>query len=163
MQPHVVFIDDEIFWARGYVDALSERFRVSAIQDAVNAISFVNEHDDIDAIVVDVMMPTPAGVAPEDVEDGLTTGIWLIKQLGPYIKRNRIPVFVLTNRAGDTVQEAIDALDFPEGLVTVHRKIDTPRKKSKGTLHVCGGALFIGRFRSTGFLNTWKTRPEFEN
>ena len=34
--------------------------------------------------------------------------------------------------------------------------------KSKGTLHVCGGALFIGRFRSTGFLNSWKSRPEFE-
>ena len=35
-------------------------------------------------------------------------------------------------------------------------------KGSKGTLHFCGGALFIGRFRSTGFLNTWKSRPEFE-
>ena len=36
------------------------------------------------------------------------------------------------------------------------------QEESKGTLHVCGGALFIGRFRSTGFLNTWKSRPEFE-
>ena len=35
-------------------------------------------------------------------------------------------------------------------------------EKQRDTARLWGGALFIGRFRSAGFLNSLKSRPEFE-
>ena len=37
-----------------------------------------------------------------------------------------------------------------------------PEKGNKGTLHICGGPLIIACFRPRRFLNSLKSRPEFE-
>jgi len=126
MKPRVAFIDDDLFYSRAYIDRLTDRFEVVALHDAGDALSFIQAADDLVAIIVDVMMPAPAGVDPKDVNDGLDTGIWLIRKLVPWLQRHPIPVLVLTNRMPIPIRETLASLDLPNGLITVRQKLDTP-------------------------------------
>jgi CheY-like chemotaxis protein len=126
MLPRIAFIDDELFYSRYYIDSLGDRFDVVALHDAGEALSFIQSADDLVAIIVDVMMPAPAGVDPKDVNDGLDTGLWLIRQLVPWLQLHPIPVLILTNRQPIGIVESLGNLGLRDGLITVRQKLDTP-------------------------------------
>lgn len=126
MLPRIAFIDDDLFFSRNYIDRLRDKFDVVAIDNAGDALSFIQAADDLVAIIVDVMMPAPAGVDPKDVNDGLDTGIWLIRNLVPWLQSHPIPVLVLTNRMPTPIRDSLADLDLPDGLITIRMKLNTP-------------------------------------
>lgn len=126
MKPLIAFIDDDRFFSRLYIDRLSKSFEVLVFSDAGKALESLPERTDFSAIVVDVMMPAPAGIDPSEVNDGLDTGLWLVEKLAPWLKENSIPVIVFSNRRGSYVAERIASIPLPSHLITVRSKIDTP-------------------------------------
>ena len=123
---NVLFIEDDRFWARSYVEELQTYgFDVVFKASAEGAIEYLESHSAVDAIVLDVMMPTPEGVAQSETSDGQSTGVWLLKQIADLILTHRIPVWILTNRDANQLRETINAFgdDFSQ-LVTVDSKLD---------------------------------------
>lgn len=129
MKPRIGFVDDDKFYALRWIDDLNELFEVVYFRSAADAHLYISSHTDLRCLVLDVMMPTPTGVPEGATAEGTETGIWLLRQLDEFIRAYPLPVIVLTNRNPDSVEENIASQDFPTGLIEVHRKLDTPRKK----------------------------------
>ena len=69
----VLFIDDEAFFAEPYIRELEGLFEVVLEETALGAIDAVHSDRNWDAIVLDIMMPSPEnknGITA----DGLDTG-----------------------------------------------------------------------------------------
>lgn len=120
-------IDDEPFFARGYVDNLvRDGHHVLLVMNADSAYEELHKERHYDIIILDVMMAAPAGIPDAEVNSGLDTGIYLLKRL---LKEKAkgvqdIPIVILTNRTTGYVKEAIAALNIPNTYV--RSKIDTP-------------------------------------
>jgi CheY-like chemotaxis protein len=122
----VLFVEDDRFWAFNYIDELqrSGHFEVHYVRSATEGIDAIERNPAIDAIILDVMMPTPDGVADTLTDDGHTTGIWLLENLQKVISAHRIQVWVLTNRAVDSVRRKIAEFTAIAQQVEVDRKLD---------------------------------------
>jgi len=79
----VLFIDDEPLLVKEYVRALeSAGYVVEFHHDAEEAMRFfLGNHDHLDAVILDVMMPPPAVLGDRATEYGLRTGISLLAGL----------------------------------------------------------------------------------
>jgi hypothetical protein len=75
---------------------------------------------------MDVMLPTPEGVADSATEDGFTTGIYLVGELMEYILRNRCLVVFLTNRDLDIIEECIEESGLPREVIEIVPKCEAP-------------------------------------
>lgn len=123
----VLFVDDEGFWAKPYRERLEDAFgHIHFCDDVDEARDYFAKTLTIDILLLDVMMPTPEGADPQETNSGLDTGLWLLKQMRDELIRRRVPVIMLTNRRRSIVDDGVRALDFPEGLVEVRLKQDTP-------------------------------------
>ena len=136
----ILFVDDEIFFARGYHEKLTERFDVYFEHRVLEAMNLARNTDKIAAMVLDIMMPAPTereiqllsddggGRGRHDlIEGGLGTGLWLLDTLADVIVDRPLPVVVLTNRRPDIVASKIAELDdVPEKMVKVCAKLETP-------------------------------------
>jgi CheY-like chemotaxis protein len=122
----VLFIDDEPFFAEPYIRELARSFEVILEETAIGAIDSVNSVRTWDAIILDIMMPSPEG-RQGATADGLDTGLWILSQIYDTAIAQNIPVIILTNRNLQRVMEVVDLLDCPEGLISVRPKIETPR------------------------------------
>jgi CheY-like chemotaxis protein len=123
----ILFIDDERFWAQNYVQHLEKKFTVVLRDRAIEALEHLKKHGhDLSLVILDIMMPSPEGVEPKRTEDGLSTGLYLLDQIHELVTSNQLPVVILTNRAPKFVEEEVKFRAFPEGLVAVHAKNQTP-------------------------------------
>lgn len=127
MKKEILFIDDEEFFADPYARELGRLFQVHIRYDAQSGLAAFHANKKLAAIVLDIMMPPPAGASPLVLENGLRTGLWLLEQMKTELLQRRIPTVVLTNRSFSLVQECIKEMAFPEGLIVVRPKIETPR------------------------------------
>ena len=126
MMRTVLFVDDEGFFAKPYRMELEKKFTVLYRDSAQDALAALQEHAEIAAVVLDVMMPTPDGVAETATSYGLDTGLWLLRQITPRIAAQPLPVVILTNRSRSLVQDTITEIHLPAGLVEVKTKPETP-------------------------------------
>ena len=124
--PRILFMDDEPFFAVPYIRELEKTFEVVLEETATGAINAVNSTLTWDALILDVMMPSPVGQRGVTA-DGLDTGLWILDQILDTVVSQSIPVLILTNRNIPRVREVVDVLDIPDGLVSVRSKIETPR------------------------------------
>ena len=122
----IVFIDDDAFFSFPFVEELEETYDVTYFGQAQPGIEAIRCNLAIDAIVLDVMMPTPSGVASTATDGGLETGLWLLRQVKDLIIQRCTPVIILTNRAPSIVKQQVNQLEFPEGLITICTKSETP-------------------------------------
>lgn len=123
---HVLFVEDDAFFARPYREALEEVFDVTFISDAGDAVYAIKNRKDLSALVLDVMMPTPKGIASTATDAGFETGIWILRETRSQIMDCRIPVVVISNRSVAVVQRAVTRIDFnPRELVVVRQKVET--------------------------------------
>src|SRR5262249_22270891 len=90
--------------------------------DAINRIN--SPDSDYDLIILDIMMPTPQGIASVRTGEGLDTGIWVLSEVKEALLKRSVPVLVLTNRAKPLVNEEVAKLGFPNGLVAVFAKLE---------------------------------------
>lgn len=128
MEAKILFVDDEMFFARYYVQALKDSgFEVIPKDTAVGGLKYLNEHTaEIDLLILDFMMPTPEGVPAADTLEGLATGRWFLKEAREILEA-QIPVLVLTNRGVEGVKTNIEQdILFNMKYVQIHHKTHTP-------------------------------------
>lgn len=120
----VLFVEDDRFWARSYIAELQAfGFDVVYARNAGDAVKLIENVLDFDAVILDVMMPTPEGVPDSTTEEGLSTGLWVLERIQQYIVPRRIAIWILTNRSLPTINEKISSMsaDVRE-LVTANKK-----------------------------------------
>lgn len=93
----VLLIDDDNLPMNYYVKALEhEGFRVNHCFNPDSALDFAREETStIDAIILDIMMPPGQRYRSENTNEGLRTGVLLLKDLRNYCPD--VAVVVLTN------------------------------------------------------------------
>jgi CheY-like chemotaxis protein len=116
----VLFIDDEPLLLKEYVKALEAagfevEFRVES-EDAMQF--FLSNHDKLDAVILDVMMPPPAVLGDRATEYGLRTGISLLARIRE--ENSTIPVILFTNLMLSRIDIAID------DCLDIRQKMETP-------------------------------------
>lgn len=93
----IIFVDDEPEKITGYTQAFElSGFKVNLISSIDDAYAILEDTPkEVDAIILDVMMPSGIGLEPSDTKDGLETGIRFLEWLKKF--HEGIPVIVLTN------------------------------------------------------------------
>jgi len=124
--PKILFIDDEGFFARPYIERLEKLFTVDFSDSASEGLENIRSRDEHKAIVLDIMMPSPTGIASTVTKDGLATGLWMLGEIKEIVIKRPLPVIILTNRALNIVEDAVSALEFPDVLVQILPKSQTP-------------------------------------
>ena len=127
MAGEILFIDDDEWFARRYVEELRKHgYVVYECTRASDVEGYLHEYPEIAGIVLDIMMPTPPGVPPTLTNDGLNTGLWLLERIKDYVVSGPRPVLIVTNRNPAIVTDRLSQLQFPAELVEIRRKMDTP-------------------------------------
>lgn len=130
----ILFVDDEGFFAKRYIEALNEQFDVTFIAGAEAALSYLRGNHGDDALVLDIMLPVPQGDPPA-AAGGLNTGIWLLQEFKKFHDPWTLPVLILTNRNSVLVKSAVDQLGIPRWLIDIRSKIETPAFYLPGAVH----------------------------
>lgn len=126
-KPIVVLIDDDKFWASTAIRHLDERFSVVYIEESDKVIGYFSDNYDYDAVVLDIMMPSPDGAAGE-TEDGFMTGIWILEQIEGFVIAAKIPVVILSNHSDlPRIEELVQDMHKLRRFVTVQSKYNTRR------------------------------------
>lgn len=129
MTDSILFIDDEPYYARHYVEALQKSgYSVAVYDNAEGGLAHLRANATmLQLVVLDYMMPTPTGVADSDTLDGLATGRWVVRQARELLESLDLRVLILTNRNVDVVQQEIAefAQLLVRGLITVLHKTET--------------------------------------
>lgn len=128
----LLFVDDEKYFAQGYLDELDNHFRVTVCRAADQAeaeiISAVGSNVYV-AAVVDVMMPVPESW-PEtdrrDCRDGVMTGVILLRRNRERVTSAKLPIVVLTNRMRREVDDELKKMGFADAVINVRHKLETP-------------------------------------
>lgn len=129
-------MDDERFFARDYIASLSERFEVKFCEEVDEARAVLCDPATcIRAAVIDLQMPSPMELDEDEVVNFVDTGLWLLEKAFENIVKRGIPVVVLTNREFPTFKYRFEAMGFPDKLVEVHIKFNTPCKKLLSTMN----------------------------
>lgn len=126
----ILFVDDDRFFARTYTEQLEEAgFVVHYCQYGAEIPRFIDEHPNIRAIILDIMMPTPEGIRPSVTNNGLDTGLWLLGEIREDVVHVPRPVLILTNRSPLALEERLPGLDMPNSVLQVRRKSETPAEE----------------------------------
>jgi CheY-like chemotaxis protein len=121
----ILFVDDELFFAQPYVEALRKFSQPTVRTTALEAVEeFQKRSGDYACGVLDVMMPPPPNWDLK-TKEGLDTGIEVLRLCSAEIIAAKLPVIVLTHRALKYVVDEIRMINFPKGLVEVRNKLET--------------------------------------
>lgn len=102
----ILFVDDEKRYTKNYIEEIKEiGFKVSYMNNVGEALAFIKskESKDIEAIVLDVMMPSGVDFTDEETEEDLNTGIEFYKKVREVYPN--VKVFVLTNVSREKVRK----------------------------------------------------------
>ena len=122
----ILFVDEDLFFAQPYLETLQKKADVFIRNNALDAVDEMqNKSHEYGCVVQDIMMPAPEGWDVK-TQDGLDTGIEILKVCREEIIKAKLPILVLTNRALGYTKHEIDMIDFPDGQVIVRSKIETP-------------------------------------
>jgi len=122
MKRKILFFDDEGYVLKPYLRELEKDFDVHFFEDITNGEKILANHPDIKLLILDVMMPTPEGVASSATNDGHSTGTWFLKQIRGIVVNRPLPVIVLTNKGKSAITAEIQKLGIDEKLVVLRTK-----------------------------------------
>jgi len=125
----ILFIDDEPEYIDPYLDELEKTFRVVFCQSAMESIQWIRQDDTFRAVVLDIQMPAPKDLSPSSTNNGVDTGLWVLREVYNIIVERPLPVIILTNRRSDAVEVSVHKMGFPEQMIEIHQKINTSNKK----------------------------------
>lgn len=127
MKAKVLFVDDDRYFTERYVRQLEHHFDVTRIQYAGNVFEVLDSHSDFQLIILDVMMPTPDGIAASATAEGRDTGLWLLSELRAYIRKHRVPVILYTNRSDtDVIRDSVARMNLLDDQCRICNKRSTP-------------------------------------
>jgi CheY-like chemotaxis protein len=121
---HLLFIDDERFFARQYSRELEPHYGVTICRSVKDGIDILNSGKAIDALILDIQMPTPPGVADYETRDGVDTGLWALQTYRQQLVDRALPILILTNRRPDEIEKRVHSLHFRSGQVEIFYKPD---------------------------------------
>jgi CheY-like chemotaxis protein len=122
----ILFVDDEPHLWHRWLEPLKRLGSVELITKPSAVFSYFENHGAPDVLLMDVMLPTPEGIAESATEDGLTTGVFLVTQLIRQIVSANTLVVFLTNVDFDTVEECINEAFLPRVYLKIVRKSIDP-------------------------------------
>lgn len=125
----VLFVDDEKFFARPYIERLETRYEVDFCESVEGAYRRIKANREYAVLVLDLMMPPPDELMTEQIVAFVDTGLWLLEQCYDEIVLGGFPTIILTNREFPTFRERFEAIGFPEDLVEIRPKYDTSSLK----------------------------------
>jgi CheY-like chemotaxis protein len=112
-KPRILFVDDERFAMRLYVEDLLQEYQVDFLDSVPTALEKFSEH--YDAVIIDLLMP-PASYGAE-AKEGTRTGVLLFRE---YRKLHpATPVLILTNASAPAILGELQA----ESNVTIRPKL----------------------------------------
>ncbi len=93
----ILFVDDEPKYVAAYTQAFElSQFEVKMVPAVDEAWQILeSQKEDVDAIILDVMMPHGRLFDMRETQDGLRTGLLFVEKLRQFDER--IPVVLLTN------------------------------------------------------------------
>ena len=108
MTGKVLFIDDEVFRVRPWIQRLRHRWEVELVSSADEARQALDKGPSPDCVVLDLMIPADGEVPDRETAYGTRTGLWLLRR---YRKTHpNTPVVVLTNVDDAGVEDEVKAL-----------------------------------------------------
>jgi CheY-like chemotaxis protein len=132
--PHILLVDDELFFAKPFIDSLRGRFQVTFTDNVRDALKLITASTEFEVLVLDVMMPTPEGVAESTTSGGLNTGLWLLDQVAPRIKSGNLAVVLLTNRVPSQIMDDVQHVGISERRVRIVSKSQVPPSALAGLI-----------------------------
>lgn len=100
----IVWVDDDI--NTGVMRAILDEFRDNGVEvetiDNPDKFLEILDRSDYDCLVMDVLMPVGQKMSTDETENGLATGIALLKRF--LEKQRKIPVVICTIRNDDVVR-----------------------------------------------------------
>ena len=121
---HILFVDDERFFARNYARELEHGYRVTLVCTAVEGVELIRNSTDLRAVILDVQMPTPSSVQEYETRGGIDTGIWVMRSCRKELLEKSLPILLLTNRNEDDLKKLVREMRFPETQVEIFHKMD---------------------------------------
>ncbi len=121
-KPTLLQIDDDGFFAALFREELEEEYEVEFCRSAEDALRAIERGTRYAAILLDIMMTPPSAELSAETDNGMSTGIWLLRSARDEIVGRPLPVVVLTNRTDDHLGDEIAELGLPDGLVECHLK-----------------------------------------
>lgn len=123
----VLFFDDEKYFAARYIESLEESgIKVHFVEQVDDVISTLEQYPEINALILDVMAPPPQGLPLGEANEGLDTGLWVMRTVRNYILEGPRPVLILTNRNIPYIEECVSRSNLPSCLITIRSKMNTP-------------------------------------
>lgn len=139
----ILFIDDDVFFANGYLDELDRHYVTTVARNIFDAENEICGRDFYSCVILDVMMPIPErwtdldrqdsdksliwpDADRQDAQHGLKTGIILLRRYKQLLIEKKLPALILTHRQKKEIEAEVAKLGFPSPLVEVHHKLDTP-------------------------------------
>jgi CheY-like chemotaxis protein len=101
----ILLIDDEPEYIKNYKIALEdERFQTELITNVDEALSFIHTRGrDIEAIILDIMMPYGDSFSGEETHGGTRTGTRFYGKIREVLPDT--PIFILTNVSDENIEE----------------------------------------------------------
>jgi len=123
----ILMIDDDKLPMQYYIRSLEKNnFEVKFFLRPDDAFEYLdNEQPHIDGVILDIMLPPGERYKGKQTNQGLRTGIFVLKDIREHPRYLSIPVVVLTN-----VRNPKTLAEFEEGdLLKIAFKPDYPPKK----------------------------------
>lgn len=130
----ILFIDDDMPKLEAWLHALREAgHSIDAFTGPDDAIMFFDiNRDNIDAAIVDIMLPTQ-GLGLKETDGGLLTGITLIDLLHKI--SNNLPIVAFSIRIDSEVTDALDKREIP----LISKALDDPEDLLERLNDACNG------------------------
>jgi ActR/RegA family two-component response regulator len=119
-KPLLLFADDDSLTATYYRALLDRTFTVIYCDSVDQAVRFLRMSQPFAGFVIDMMMPQPSEDKDNETDDGMLSGIWLLKEARKGYPD--APAFILTNRVQDDIWELLE----PYSPVHFARKLEFP-------------------------------------
>lgn len=124
-KPIILIIDDQPWQLHHFLGELKEEFVTVLEETPAKSVELLQSGICIDALVLDIQMPSPRIELNERTNHGLDTGLWFLDQVSDLLVSAKLPVIILSNRLKEHIEERVEALPYPKGQVQVFWKQDT--------------------------------------
>jgi len=122
----ILIVDDQPWQIAKLKEELEDDYVCMEQPNPIDAAQLLQAGVDIDAIILDIMMPAPSIDLIHRTEQGLNTGFWFLEQMSDLLISKGIPVLIVSNRVIDVMRAWQTRLNYPPGQLHLFFRQTTP-------------------------------------